>query len=103
MPISKSAKKSLRSSKRKYVANNATRKKLKETLKKTNKENINKTYSLIDKATKVGIINKNKAARMKSTLSKKISATPHAEEKKSTKKTARKSVKSRKTSKSKKK
>ena len=73
MPISKSAKKSLRVSRKKYVHNLDERKRLKKAIKDASEKTINKTISLIDKAAKNNLIHKNKAARLKSRISKKIS------------------------------
>lgn len=81
MPISASAKKSLRVSVRKRVFNDARRKDVKESVKavaKLVKEGkkaeakklVSAAYQAIDKAAKRGVINKNNAARRKSRLSK---------------------------------
>lgn len=75
MPISKSAKKSLRVSQTKTSRNRYRKSLLKDALKKADHSSV----SLIDKAAKWGIIHANKAARLKSQLSKKIGATPIAE------------------------
>jgi small subunit ribosomal protein S20 len=79
MPILSSAKKALRQNEKRYKANSELRKKLKESIKKTSANTINKTVSLIDKAAKSNIIHKNKAARLKSRLAKKIGKTPKEE------------------------
>lgn len=79
MPILSSAKKALRQNEKRYKANSELRKKLKESIKKVNATTINKTVSLIDKAAKSNIIHKNKAARLKSRLAKKIEKTPKTE------------------------
>jgi small subunit ribosomal protein S20 len=81
MPISDSAKKSLRVSDRKRVWNDARRKAVKESVKavaKLVKEGkkaeakklVSAAYQAIDKAAKRGVINSNNAARRKSRLSK---------------------------------
>ncbi len=80
MPISDSAKKSLRVSKRKKIINDVYRKKVKEAAKvvmkaaKKSKEEAKKllssAYKAIDKAAKRGVLKKNTAARKKSRLSK---------------------------------
>lgn len=93
MPITKSAKKSLRVSQTKRAQNHINKVALEKALRKTDAENVNKTVSLIDKAAKTGLMHKNKAARLKSQLAKKI-GTPVAEKptvKKAVKKTASKS------------
>lgn len=74
MPISKSAKKSLRSSINKRRGNILLRSKLKKSLKKVTPETLNEAYSVIDKAAKTSLIHKNKAARLKSRLAKKINS-----------------------------
>jgi small subunit ribosomal protein S20 len=72
MPITKSAKKSLKSSLAKRARNEKTKKNLEINLKKVSKNSLSQTVSLIDKAVKRGLIHKNKAARVKSQLAKKI-------------------------------
>lgn len=79
MPITKSVKKSLRSSLRKKVYNDRRRRNMKSVLKDIKKSTlakdkkgaeamISKAYKVIDKATKNGVIKKNTAARKKSRL-----------------------------------
>ncbi len=81
MPITRNAKKALRSSLTKKAANDRTKKVLKESLKDTQKlvlakkwkeanASISAGYSAIDKAVKKGVIKKNTAARKKSLLSR---------------------------------
>ncbi len=81
MPITKSAKKALRGSKKKKIVNDRRKKTMKETIKKVekfvhekNKAEAKKllpsAYASIDKAAKSGVIKKNNAARKKSRLSK---------------------------------
>jgi small subunit ribosomal protein S20 len=80
MPISASAKKSLRVSDRKRLVNDSRRKNMREAIKsisklaKDNKDEAKKklssAYQAIDKAVKRGVIKKNTAARRKSLLSK---------------------------------
>jgi small subunit ribosomal protein S20 len=74
MPQTKSAKKSLRNSRRKQLRNlplkTGLRKVLNETKKKHSKESFKKAQSLIDRLARKGIIHKNKAARLKSRFSK---------------------------------
>lgn len=95
MPITKSAKKALRTSRRKYLINLDAKRKLKEAIKKIDHKNINRAFSLIDKAAKKKLIHSNKAARLKTHLAKKVGSTPKTEKKKiiPTKKTAKKSKK----------
>lgn len=72
MPITKSAKKALRSSKRKRVVNIARKDALKNSLKEARSsktaESLSKAYQAIDKAMKRGLIKKNTAARRKSRI-----------------------------------
>jgi small subunit ribosomal protein S20 len=74
MPITKSAQKAHRQTKRRTVRNKAWKHKLKSAIKKAkaerSKETISYAFKITDKATKVGIIHKNKAARIKSAISK---------------------------------
>lgn len=72
MPISKSAKKSLKVSRTKKAQNDQTRIQLSKALKKADAGNLSQTISIIDKAAKRGIIHANKAARLKSALSRKF-------------------------------
>jgi len=76
MPVTKTAKRALRSSKKKAEVNKSILKRMeiairlaKKTLKETD---IIKAISLVDKAAKKKVIHKNKASRAKSTLSKLI-------------------------------
>lgn len=78
MPITKSAKKALKVSRTKKAQNDQTKIALSKALKKTDAKNVSQTVSMIDKAAKRGVIAKNKAAHMKSSLSKKFS-TPKVE------------------------
>jgi len=75
MPQTKSAKKSLRNSRRKQTRNLPLKiglhKVLTEARKKNSKEKIKKAQSFIDKMAAKGIIHKGKAARLKSRLIKK--------------------------------
>lgn len=68
MPITKSAKKSLRVSLRKRAQNLKREKALEKELKQS--KDLLKLQKLIDKAAKTGVIHKNKAARLKSKLFK---------------------------------
>lgn len=75
MPIKESAKKALRQSIKKRAINLKKKQAIKEVVKKTvDEKGMPKAQSVIDKAAKTGYIHKNKAARLKSRLSKKISA-----------------------------
>ena len=79
MPITKSAKKSLKVSRVKQAQNYKAKVSLDKALKGVDEKTVNKTVSTIDKAAKIGIIHKNKAARLKSALSKKFSSPKKAE------------------------
>lgn len=81
MPITRNAKKALRTSLRKKAVNDRVKKALKEKVKETQKlaaakawkdakASISAGYSAIDKAVKKGVIKKNTAARKKALLSK---------------------------------
>ena len=74
MPVTKSARKALRQSRRKREVNLALRQKTKQALKKARQKptRISKTkaISLLDRAAKKKIIHRNKAARLKSKLAK---------------------------------
>lgn len=73
MPITKTAKRALRSSKRKEKVNKAFTARLeiaiREAKNKKSKEAVKKAISLTDRAVKKNLIHKNKAARIKSRLS----------------------------------
>lgn len=76
MPVTKSAEKSLKQDRRRARFNLVTQKKFKAALKlartKPTSKSVSEAQSLIDRATKKGIIHKNKASRLKSALTKKI-------------------------------
>ncbi len=74
MPISASAKKSLRVAERRAVENKAMKIRLKNQAKKASVETLPDLFRLLDKAAKVHVIHKNKAARLKSRYSKRVSA-----------------------------
>ncbi len=75
MPITKSAIKALKQSEVRRERNAIKKKTLKSVIKKTDKvEDLPKAQSAIDKIAKTGYIHKNKAARLKSRLAKKLSA-----------------------------
>lgn len=74
MPILKNAKKALRASKKKTIINGQIKSKLKSALDEMKKnpqaEKLNLAFSALDKSVKKNILQKNKAARLKSSLSK---------------------------------
>ena len=81
MPITTSAKKALRGSKRKKIVNDRRTKAMKDAIKKIEKlakagskdeakKALASAYQAIDKAAKINVINKNNAARKKSRLAK---------------------------------
>lgn len=81
MPITKSAKRAVRSSERKMVYNDRRKKAMKDAVKETKtllatkdkkaaQEMLSKAYKAIDKAVKTKLIKKNTAARKKSRLAK---------------------------------
>jgi small subunit ribosomal protein S20 len=74
MPITKTAKRALRSSKRKEAVNKIIKTKLEVAIrlakKSKTKKKIIQAISMADKAAKKKVIHKNKAARLKSQLSK---------------------------------
>lgn len=74
MPVIKSAKKKLRQDIKREKVNNLLRKKYKDSLKAANKlktgDSVKSAVKLVDKAVGKGLIHKNKAARIKSSLSK---------------------------------
>jgi len=75
MPVTKTAKRALRVSKRKQLVNKIIISRLeaaiREAKKRRKKASIIKAISLADRAAKKKIIHKNKAARIKSQLTKK--------------------------------
>lgn len=76
MPISLSAKKSLRKALKNNKENVSFKNKLKTTVKeflaKPTNEGLKGVYSVLDKAVKKNIFHKNKSDRLKSTYSKKV-------------------------------
>ncbi len=74
MPITKSAIKALRSSKRKAVVNRSLRSRMKTSLDAVKEQKspsaLSQAFSAIDRALKKHIIHRNKAARLKSAASK---------------------------------
>ncbi len=90
MPISKSAKKALRVAQKKTEINRRRKVALKSALKGVSTASISKAFSMIDKAAKWGIIEPNKASRMKSRISKEVGSTPPADKPAAAKKPAAK-------------
>lgn len=76
MPIIKSAIKKVRKDKTRTARNKKRELNLKSLVKKTRAEkgakNLQAVFSALDKAVKVNLIHKNKAARLKSNLSKSV-------------------------------
>ena len=71
MPLIKSAQKKLRQDKVRTLRNAATKKAYKQAIKGVTKaEDVKVAYSAIDKATKRNLMHPNKAARLKSRVSK---------------------------------
>lgn len=78
MPIIKSAIKKMRKDKvrteRNRIRKNALKQLLKTTRKNPNTQNLNAVFAALDKAAKVHLIHINKAARLKSRLSKLVAS-----------------------------
>lgn len=78
MPVLKSSKKALAVSKRRKRENDSTRFRLvtafKELRTNPTTDNLTKVYSLVDRAAKKHLFHKNKAARLKSSYAKLVSA-----------------------------
>lgn len=73
MPIIKSARKALKIARKRTARNQAQKQTIKKLAKSIKDEkDISRLYSLIDKAKKKNVINGNKAARLKSGLTKKL-------------------------------
>lgn len=74
MPVTKTAKRALRVSKRKKSVNDLLRSRLEIALRAAKKsptaKSVTEAKSLIDRAAKKGLFHKNKAARLKSQISK---------------------------------
>jgi len=74
MPVTKTAKRALRSSKRKAIINKRNTARLEIAIRKADKvktpKAIREAISIVDKVSKSNLIHKNKAARIKSRLSK---------------------------------
>lgn len=86
MPIIKSAIKKLRQDRNRTKRNDLLRMKVEAILRRAKKdkkkETVQEATSLIDKAAKHGIFHKNKAARMKSKISKLVAPTRKVSKKK---------------------
>lgn len=103
MPLIKSAKKAVKTSKRQTEENRLVRAKIKDTLKgariaisageKDAAEKVSKAYRELDIAAKKNVIHKNKASRLKSRLAKKLATTKPAEAKPAKKTSKKKTVK----------
>jgi small subunit ribosomal protein S20 len=74
MPILKNAKKALRASKKKTIINSQIKSRLKTALdamkKSPTADKLNAAFSALDKSVKKNILQRNKAARVKASLSK---------------------------------
>lgn len=74
MPVTKTAKRALRGSKRKEQINKKVQTSaeiaIRQAKKSAKKTDVSKAYSLVDRLAKKNLIHKNKAARIKSSLSK---------------------------------
>ena len=90
MPVTKTAKRALRSSKKKALVNRVLKSRLEVAIRRAKKEKSEKTIgeavSLTDRAAKRKIIHLNKAARIKSGLSKLLPKKSSKKPKKSSKK-----------------
>jgi ribosomal protein S20 len=72
MPITKSAKKALRQTKRRTAKNRAQKKELDILIKRVTAKDLSQVVSKIDKAAKVSLISTQRASRIKSRLYKKL-------------------------------
>lgn len=92
MPILPSAKKTLRSSKRKATVNQGLKSKARTTIKKTKTEptvvNMQQAFSAVDKCVKKNLFHRNRAARIKSQLAKLVAERKDAVEVKKSSKTS---------------
>jgi small subunit ribosomal protein S20 len=81
MPITQSAKKALRQSLRRRAKNLVKKEAYKTAIKNFKKspsaENLSRLYKALDKAAKTNVIKKNKASRLKSRISKLLTAIPN--------------------------
>jgi len=90
MPVTKTAKRALRSSKKKGIINSVLKSRLEIAIRLAKKEGskkaVEEAISLTDRAAKRKIIHQNKAARIKSSLSKLLPKKSSKKPKKSSKK-----------------
>lgn len=99
MPVTKSAKKALKQSRKKAAVNKPVRTRVKSVIANVRKlptvENLKKAYSVLDRAAKKKVIKKGKVNRLKSRLTKLVNQTlkEKAAPKKSVKKTKNKARK----------
>jgi small subunit ribosomal protein S20 len=74
MPVTQSARKALRRDRRRHQINLRIRRRVKEAIKKTRRQpttkNLREAFRYIDRAAKKHIFHRNRAARLKSNLSK---------------------------------
>lgn len=78
MPIKKAGIKAMRSSKTNRSKNLKQKNNLKQVIKKATAKNLDIVYKTIDKAAKNNLIHANKASRLKSKITKKVSTTTTA-------------------------
>lgn len=101
MPISSSAKKSLRKALKNNKENVSFKNKLRTIVKNflasPTAEGLKEVYSVLDKAVKKNLFHKNKTARLKANYSKKVGVKVEAVKKVSTKKKVTKKVAKKKT------
>ena len=72
MPLTTSAKKALRVSKRRRVVNLRRLRAMRDVVKRASAETLSAAYAVVDKALKGGVVHRNTAARKKSRLAKKF-------------------------------
>ncbi len=96
MPILKHAKKKLKQDKKRTIRNKKIKVTFKSLVKKAKEtksaEALGQAFSAVDKAVKKNILNKNKAARMKSSLAKQVSSDKPAAASVKVKKTVKKAA-----------
>lgn len=97
MPIGRSAKKSLRKARKNQKTNVSFKNRLKAAVKdfllQPSQKRLVETQSILDKSIKMNIWHKNKVARMKSAMNKKVLATKDGVKPVAAKKTLKKVVK----------
>jgi ribosomal protein S20 len=105
MPISLSAKKSLRKSLKNYKENVLFKNKVKSTIKnfliKPTDEGLKEAYSMVDKAVKTGLYHFNKGSRLKAKFVKQLKSKEGVKAQVKSKKTTKKVNKTKSSSKSK--